>query len=103
MKKQFIAAFLGLTVACTQALAYLGPNDKDYKPTVKPKANCSPATAKLTMKFNDVSALIEQGGSMSKTVQQVLLPMKFLKEVTALQSLLVHSGWVVLTSTDSLS
>ena len=64
MKKQFIAAFLGLTVACTQALAYLGPNDKDYKPTVKPKANCSPATAKLTMKFNDVSALIEQGGSM---------------------------------------
>jgi len=64
MKKQFIAAFLGLTVACTQALAYLGPNDKDYKPNVKPKANCSPATAKLTMKFNDVSALIEQGGSM---------------------------------------
>jgi len=64
MKKQFIAAFIGLTVACSQALAYLGPNDKDYKPTAKPKANCSPATAKLTMKFNDVSALIEQGGSM---------------------------------------
>ncbi len=64
MKKQFIAAFIGLTVTCTQAFAYLGPNDKDYKPTAKPKANCSPATAKLTMKFNDVSALIEQGGSM---------------------------------------
>jgi hypothetical protein len=64
MKKQFIAAFIGLTVACSQALAYLGPNDKDYKPTAKPKANCSPATAKLTMKFNDVAALIEQGGSM---------------------------------------
>jgi hypothetical protein len=64
MKKQFIAAFIGLTVTCSQAFAYLGPNDKDYKPTVKPKANCSPATAKLTMKFNDVSALIEQGGSM---------------------------------------
>ena len=64
MKKQFIAAFIGLTVACSQAFAYLGPNDKDYKPTAKPKANCSPATAKLTMKFNDVSALIEQGGSM---------------------------------------
>ncbi|MEY3967751.1 MAG: hypothetical protein RL137_652, partial [Bacteroidota bacterium] len=54
MKKQFIAAFIGLTVACSQAFAYLGPNDKDYKPTAKPKANCSPATAKLTMKFNDV-------------------------------------------------
>ncbi|MEY3074393.1 MAG: hypothetical protein RJB25_24 [Bacteroidota bacterium] len=64
MKKQFIAAFIGLTVACSQAFAYLGPNDKDYKPTAKPKANCSPATAKLTMKFNDVAALIEQGGSM---------------------------------------
>jgi hypothetical protein len=64
MKKQFIAAFIGLTVSCSQAFAYLGPNDKDYKPTAKPKANCSPATAKLTMKFNDVSALIEQGGSM---------------------------------------
>lgn len=64
MKKQFIAAFIGLTVTCFQAFAYLGPNDKNYKPTAKPKANCSPATAKLTMKFNDVSALIEQGGSM---------------------------------------
>ncbi|MBM3916696.1 MAG: T9SS type A sorting domain-containing protein [Sphingomonadales bacterium] len=64
MKKQFIAAFIGLTVTCSQAFAYLGPNDKDYKPTAKPKANCSPATAKLTMKFNDVAALIEQGGSM---------------------------------------
>ncbi|MEN9699606.1 MAG: hypothetical protein RLZZ301_804, partial [Bacteroidota bacterium] len=65
MKKQFFAAFLGLSVAFSNAFAYLGPNDKDYKPAKQPKgANCSPATAKLTMKFNDVSALIEQGGSM---------------------------------------
>ena len=75
MKKQFIAAFIGLTVTCSQAFAYLGPNDKDYKPTAKPKANCSPATAKLTMKFQ--------------------------KEVTALQFTQAHSGWVVPTSTDS--
>ncbi len=27
-------------------------------------ANCAPSTAKLTLQFNDVSALIEQGGSM---------------------------------------
>ena len=33
-------------------------------------ANCSPATAKLTMEFNDVSAFIEQGGSMFQNRQE---------------------------------
>ena len=64
MKKQLLATFFGVTVVFN-ALAYLGPNDKMDKPTPTAKgANCSPATAKLYMEFNDVRALIEQGGSM---------------------------------------
>ena len=64
MKKQLLATFFGVTVVFN-ALAYLGPNDKSAKPTPTTKgANCSPATAKLYMEFNDVRALIEQGGSM---------------------------------------
>ena len=64
MKKQLLATFFGVTVVFN-ALAYLGPNDKMAKPTPTTKgANCSPATAKLYMEFNDVRALIEQGGSM---------------------------------------
>ncbi len=64
MKKQLFATFFGVTVVFN-ALAYLGPNDKMAKPTPITKgANCSPATAKLYMEFNDVRALIEQGGSM---------------------------------------
>ena len=64
MKKQLLATFFGVTVVFN-ALAYLGPNDKMDKPTPTTKgANCSPATAKLYMEFNDVRALIEQGGSM---------------------------------------
>jgi hypothetical protein len=31
-------------------------------PVINAKANCAPATAKLTMQFNDVSALLEAGG-----------------------------------------
>ena len=48
--------------------SYIGPNDT--KRTNKKKeihskgANCEPATAKLIMEFNNVRALIEQGGSM---------------------------------------
>ncbi len=72
MKKQFIALVLGLTVMASNALAYLGPNDKAGKKPSKPTlkgANCSPATARLFMEFNDVKALIEQGGSMFQNRQ----------------------------------
>jgi hypothetical protein len=31
-------------------------------PVINAKANCAPATAKLTMQFNDISALLEAGG-----------------------------------------
>jgi hypothetical protein len=72
MKKQLIAIVLGVSMIWSNsALSYLGPNDiKKGKGTPVVKgANCSPATAKLTMKFNDVSALIEQGGSMFQNRQ----------------------------------
>lgn len=36
--------------------------DKEKPSTVNNKANCAPATAKLIMNFNDVSALLEAGG-----------------------------------------
>jgi hypothetical protein len=65
MKNQIIALVFGVGFFCTNAFAYYGPNDKGGKTKPKPKgANCSPATAKLIMEFNDVKALIEQGGSM---------------------------------------
>jgi len=66
MKKQIIAIVLGASMCWSNsALSYLGPNDKKggTTPTLK-GANCSPSTAKLIMEFNDVKALIEQGGSM---------------------------------------
>jgi len=66
MKKQLILLMLGTSFGwVNNALAYLGPNDlgKKVTPTLK-GANCSPATAKLILEFNDVKALIEQGGSM---------------------------------------
>ena len=70
MKKQIIALVVGVGLFCSNALAYYGPNDKSGKTKPKPKgANCSPATAKLTMQFNDVKALIEQGGSMFQNRQ----------------------------------
>jgi len=71
MKKQIIAVVLGTAALwSTSALAYLGPNDKSAKPSpVHKGANCSPATAKITMEFNDVKALIEQGGSMFQNRQ----------------------------------
>ena len=68
MKKQFIASLLAVAFLGTNALAYYGPNDKNKKPG-KAKANCSPATAKYIMEFNDVRALIEQGGSMFQNRQ----------------------------------
>jgi hypothetical protein len=66
MKKQVFATLIGVTLFFTNSLAYLGPNDKSNKKPISGTkgANCSPATAKLTLEFNDVRALIEQGGSM---------------------------------------
>ncbi|MFN5786620.1 MAG: T9SS C-terminal target domain-containing protein [Flavobacteriia bacterium] len=68
MKKQLIAIILGVTTLWSNsALSYIHPQDKSSKGSGQPVlkgANCSPATAKLTMEFNDVRALIEQGGSM---------------------------------------
>jgi hypothetical protein len=67
MTKQIITIALGVSIFWSNsALSYLNPNDKPAKPStqVLKGANCSPATAKLTMQFNDVKALIEQGGSM---------------------------------------
>ena len=69
MKKQLFATFIAIVFIGSNALAYYGPNDKSKKPTGKPKANCSPATAKYIMEFNDVRALIEQGGSMFQNRQ----------------------------------
>lgn len=80
MKKQIIAITLGVTAILwsNSALAYLGPNDHsginqgNAGNTVSSEAkgaNCSPATANLTMEFNDVSAFIEQGGSMFQNRQ----------------------------------
>ncbi len=64
MKKQLFATLIGLGIAMP-AWSYLGPNDKKGSSEDNPKgANCSPATAKLMLEFNDVAALIEQGGSM---------------------------------------
>ena len=68
MKKQLLAIVLGaLTISWSNhALSYKGKDDHPEQGDVKQTkgATCSPATAKVTMAFNDVSALIEQGGSM---------------------------------------
>lgn len=70
MKKQLITIVLAAaSLWSNSAYGYFGPNDKSKKPTNTLKANCSPATAKLTMEFNDVKALIEQGGSMFQNRQ----------------------------------
>lgn len=70
MKKQLITVVLAAaSLWSNSAYGYFGPNDKSKKPTNSLKANCSPATAKLTMEFNDVKALIEQGGSMFQNRQ----------------------------------
>jgi hypothetical protein len=67
MKKQLLAIVIGLsTYMSNDAFAYIHPNDnpKSGKGSTLKGANCSPSTAKLIMEFNDVRALIEQGGSM---------------------------------------
>jgi len=84
MKKQLIAITLGATALLwsNDALSYLGPNDhsginqgNNNGNTVSSEAkgaNCAPATAKLIMEFNDVSALLEQGGSMFRDRQNLV-------------------------------
>lgn len=74
MKKQLIAIILGATSVLWSngALAYKTVNGKpagsgsggNHAAINAKGANCSPATANITMSFNDVSAFIEQGGSM---------------------------------------
>ncbi|MCH2231459.1 MAG: T9SS type A sorting domain-containing protein [Crocinitomicaceae bacterium] len=72
MKRQIIAIVLGTTslLFANSALAYHSVNDnpgatQSQQSSQQMKgANCVPATASLVMNFNDVSALIEQGGSM---------------------------------------
>lgn len=73
MKKQLIGIALGSAFLLTSnnALSYIktdgtGMQQNNGGNTIaQPKsAGCSPATAQLTMEFNDVSSFIEQGGSM---------------------------------------
>ena len=73
MKKQLIAIVLGSAFMLTSnnALSYIktdgsgiGQNGDGNQVAQAKGAGCSPATAQLTMEFNDVSAFIEQGGSM---------------------------------------
>ena len=80
MKKQLIAIILGATTMLwsNDALSYkkdsgksTGSNGGGSNATINAKgANCSPATASITMNFNDVSAFIEQGGSMFQNRQE---------------------------------
>ncbi len=67
MTKQIVTIVLGVSIFWSNsALSYLNPNEKAKKPStqVLKGANCSPAAAKIFLEFNDVKALIEQGGSM---------------------------------------
>ncbi|MDX2359879.1 MAG: T9SS C-terminal target domain-containing protein [Crocinitomicaceae bacterium] len=72
MMKQIITVVIGATTLLwsNDALSLKKEQSEGDKPSggtvvvTNKGANCSPATAKLTMQFNDVSALIEQGGSM---------------------------------------
>ncbi|MGB0914846.1 MAG: T9SS C-terminal target domain-containing protein, partial [Crocinitomicaceae bacterium] len=72
MKKQIIAIVLGTTslLFANSTLAYHTVNDNPGATQAQQTshqmkgANCTPANASLVMSFNDVSALIEQGGSM---------------------------------------
>lgn len=74
MKKQIISIVIGAAAILwsNSALSYYndgngmpqsGHGDNNANSEAK-GANCAPATAKLTMSFNDVSCLIEQGGSL---------------------------------------
>ena len=71
MKKQIISIILATSAIfwSNDALSYKGPHDNPsagmaQQNAQQKAANCAPATARLSMDFNDVRALIEQGGSM---------------------------------------
>ena len=70
MRKQFLVVTLGLTMLWSNSvLSYYGEKDlenknKSIKVDQNKAASCSPASAKLFLEFNDVRALIENGGSM---------------------------------------
>ncbi len=71
MKNKIIALIIGLSSFAwtNNSFAYLNTDVKSNKQGKNPVnqakgASCAPATAKLFMEFNDVRALIEQGGSM---------------------------------------
>jgi len=74
MKKQLVAMIVGAAAMLWSgdALAYksysskpAGGNSGGSNTVAQAKgANCAPATASITMSFNDVRAFIEQGGSM---------------------------------------
>ena len=70
MKKKIIAIVIGVATMLwsNDALSYIDTKSNNGKPqsnnTQHKGANCAPATQKITLNFNDVAALIEQGGSM---------------------------------------
>jgi hypothetical protein len=72
MKKQLIAVILGTATMLWSNDAFSYKKEGSNMPqgggtntALEAKgANCAPATAQLTMEFNDVSSFIEQGGSM---------------------------------------
>ena len=70
MRKQFLLVAFGFSfLFSNKALSYFGEKDlkeKNNKSTIvqSKAAGCKPATAKLFLEFNDVRALIENGGSM---------------------------------------
>ncbi|GAB5418356.1 MAG: hypothetical protein Crog4KO_15400 [Crocinitomicaceae bacterium] len=74
MKKQLVAIIVGAATMLwsSDALAYKtygskpaqGSSGGNNSVAGAKGANCAPATASITMNFNDVSAFIEQGGSM---------------------------------------
>jgi hypothetical protein len=82
MKKQLVAIIFGAATMLwsTDALAYktygskpAGSGSGGNNSVASAKgANCSPATASITMNFNDVSAFIEQGGSMFQDRQNTV-------------------------------
>lgn len=82
MKKQLVAIIFGAATMLysTDALAYrtygskpAGSGSGGNNSVASAKgANCAPATASITMNFNDVSAFIEQGGSMFQDRQNTV-------------------------------
>ena len=72
MKKQIIAIVLGTSSMFFSNFTFSyhtvndnpGATNNSQNQSQAKGANCAPATAKIIMSFNDVSALIEQGGSL---------------------------------------